>query len=78
MDTLSPELADIISKIGANSEISEKVQQALLAIIDWACDEALKKENWRIARCLLEEGLSSEQIQHITGYCIEEFSPTIH
>lgn len=78
MVTLNPELADIISKIGANSEVSEKIQHALLTIIDWACLNALKKENWRIARCLLAEGLSPENIQRITGCHIEEFTSTIH
>lgn len=80
MYTLNPELADIMGEIGANSEISEKIQNRLLAIVDWAYLNILKKENWRIAQCLLKEGLLPEKIKCITGCDVEKLysSATLH
>lgn len=55
--------------------LSREIQEALLQFMDAAALNMLTKECRRIARCLVDEGLSAEKIKRITGCSIEDLYP---
>lgn len=48
--------------------LSREIQEALLQFMNAAALNMLNKEARRIARCLVDEGLSPEKIKSITGF----------
>lgn len=58
--SINPELNTTLKKedkIG----LSKEIQESLSKLMDVAATAILKKETRRIARCLVDEGLSSEK-----------------
>lgn len=56
--------------------LSREIQEALLQFMDAAALNMLNKESRRIARCLVDEGLSPVKIKSITGCSIEDLYPS--
>lgn len=56
--------------------LSREIQEALLQFMDAAALNMLNKECRRIARCLVDEGLSPEKIKSITGCSIDDLYPS--
>ncbi|WP_218814561.1 hypothetical protein [Rickettsiella endosymbiont of Dermanyssus gallinae] len=75
---LNPEfdarLKEVFDEIGYPKE----GQEVLLELMDRAALAFADKVCFRIAKDLLEEGLSPEKIKRITGCDVEQFTSTIH
>ncbi len=67
-------MKEIFDEIGYPKE----GQEVLLELMDRAALSFADKVRFRIAKNLLEEGLSTEKIKRITGCDVEQFTSTIH
>lgn len=77
---LNPELNAKLKKEWNKIGLSREIQDSLLELMDIAATAILDKECRRIARRLVDEGLSPEKIKRITGCDADELerSTTLH
>ncbi len=71
--SLNPEFDNRLKEAFEELGVEEEVREALLELMDRAAVAFSDKVCLRIARCLVEEGLSLEKIKRITGCSIEDF-----
>ena len=78
--SLNPELNAKLKKEWNKIGLSKEIQDSLLSLMDVAAIAIIEKESRRIARCLVDEGLSPEKIKRITGCDVDELeqSTTLH
>ena len=74
--SLDPELNTQLKKEWDKIGLSKEIQESLFELMDIAAIAILDKEARRIARCLVDEGLSPEKIKSITGVSIEDLYPS--
>ena len=74
--SLDPELNTQLKKEWDKIGLSKEIQGSLFELMDIAAIAILDKEARRIARCLVDEGLSPEKIKSITGVSIEDLYPS--
>ena len=74
--SLNPELNTQLKKEWDKIGLSKEIQESLFELMDIAAIAILDKEARRIARCLVDEGLSPEKIESITGVSIEDLYPS--
>jgi hypothetical protein len=74
--SFNPELDARLKAEWNKTGLSEEIQEMLLGLMDLAAATLLEKESRRIARCLVDEGLSPEKIKRITGCSLEELYPS--
>ena len=74
--SLDPELNTQLKKEWDKIGLSKEIQESLSELMDIAAIAILDKEARRIARCLVDEGLSPEKIKSITGVSIEDLYPS--
>ena len=74
--SLNPELNAKLKKGWDKIGSSKEIQDSLLSLMDIAAIAIIEKESRRIARCLVDEGLSPEKIKRITGCSLEELYPS--
>lgn len=70
--SLNPELEAQMKLEWEKIGLSKEIQAALLQFMDAAALTILTKKCRQIAQCLVEEGLSPEKIERITGCSVEE------
>jgi hypothetical protein len=70
--SINPEFNAKLKEEWDNIGLSREVQEVLLQYMDSAALNMLS----RIARCLVDEGLSLEKIKSITGCSIEDLYPS--
>lgn len=70
--SLNPELEAQMKQEWEKIGLSKEIQQALLQFMDAAALTILSKKCREIALCLVEEGLTPEKIERITGCSVEE------
>ena len=75
--SLNPDLAAQFKREWDRIGLSKKIQEGQLQFMDLAARATLEKEFRRIARCLVDEGLSPEKIQQITGCSVEDIYPSV-
>lgn len=74
--SLNPELNTQLKKEWDKIGLSKEIQESLFELMNIAAIAILDKEARRIARCLVDEGLSPEKIESITGVSIEGLYPS--
>ena len=76
--SFNPELAAILKKEWAKIGLAEDIQECLLKLMDISAFAIIEKESRRIARHLVDEGLSPERVKRITDCAIEDGSKTLN
>ena len=74
--SLDPELNTQLKKEWDKIGLSKEIQESLFELMDIAAIAILDKDARRIARCLVDEGLSPKKIKSITGVSIEDLYPS--
>ncbi len=74
--SLNPELEAQMKEEWEKIGLPKEIQQALLQFMDAAALTILSKKCREIALCLVEEGLTLEKIERITGCSVEEIIST--
>ena len=75
--SLNPEFDARLNKAFDQLSLEEEVREVILELMGRAALVFSDKVCLRIARCLVDEGLSPEKIKCITGCDVEELASTI-
>lgn len=75
---INPEFDERLKEVFDEIGYPEGGREAILELMDRAAIAYADKVCLRIAKSLVEEGLSTGKIKRITGCDVEEIIPTIH